>query len=39
MAQEYKALGYLQVFMNSEEEDLWLIEDDERITVTTPADC
>lgn len=39
MAQEYKGLDYLQVFMNSEGEDLWIMEDDERITVMTPSDC
>lgn len=38
MAQECKGLDYLQVFMNSEGEDLWILEDDERITVMTPSD-
>lgn len=38
MAQEYKGLDYLQVFMNSNGEDVWIIEDDAAITVMTPSD-
>ncbi len=39
MAQEHRGLDYLQVFENDEGVDLWVIEDDERITVMTPSDC
>jgi hypothetical protein len=39
MAQEYRGLDYLQVFMNSDGEDIWIIEEDAAITVMTPSNC
>tara|TARA_R110002072_G_C7974418_1_gene535188 strand:- start:110 stop:394 length:285 start_codon:yes stop_codon:yes gene_type:complete len=38
MAQQYRGLDYLQVFENDEGENLWVIEDDESITVLLPSD-
>jgi hypothetical protein len=38
MAQQYRGLDYLQIFENSDGEDLWITEDNEKITVMLPAD-
>jgi hypothetical protein len=39
LAQEYRGLDYLQIFENSDGEDLWVTVDDERIAVMLPSDC